>query len=285
MKLPRLCIACALALSCHAALAQSSPPELPTSPPQRPLWELGLGVAALRLPDYRGSDESRAYVLPLPFVAYRGRFFKADREGARAELLNTAHFKVDVSVAASTPVRSQRNAARAGMPALPGTVELGPNFSVELLSTAGRSPSLELRLPVRAAITLERSPRVVGATFAPHLNLDLSPAAGGWSLGLQAGPLFGNRRHHRQYYTVGAEDATAQRPAFEAAGGYAGWNALAATSRRLGNTWVGAFARYDQLRGAVFQHSPLVRSTSGLTLGLGVSWVLAASSEQVASAD
>ena len=38
----------------------------------RPLWELGLGVAALRLPDYRGSDQSSTYLLPLPYVVYRG---------------------------------------------------------------------------------------------------------------------------------------------------------------------------------------------------------------------
>ena len=50
----------------------------------RPLWELGVGVAGLRLPDYRGSDQSRGYVLPLPYIVYRGTWLKADRDGARA---------------------------------------------------------------------------------------------------------------------------------------------------------------------------------------------------------
>jgi len=47
--------------------------------------------------------------------------------------------------------------------------------------------------------------------------------------------------------------------------------------------WVGAFVRYDNLRGAAFQDSPLVRRTSGVTAGFGVSWVLDTSSELVVS--
>ena len=38
-----------------------------------PLWELGLGAYALRLPDYRGSDQSRGYLYPLPYLRYRGK--------------------------------------------------------------------------------------------------------------------------------------------------------------------------------------------------------------------
>ena len=53
---------------------------------KRPLWELGLGVAGLRLPDYRGADQSRAYALPLPYIVYRGTWLKADREIGRAHV-------------------------------------------------------------------------------------------------------------------------------------------------------------------------------------------------------
>ena len=77
--------------------------------------------------------------------------------------------------------------------------------------------------------------------------------------------------------------ATAARPAYEAHGGYSGWRAVAATSRRFGNAWVGAFVRYDNLHGAAFDDSPLVRRNSELTFGIGVSWILKTSSEFVAS--
>ena len=265
------------------------PPPLPTpanpAATQRPLWELGVGLAGLQLPDYRGSDESSAYLLPLPYIVYRGTFLKADRGGARALLLDVQRLKVDVSVAASTPARSRDNVARQGMPNLPGTFEIGPNVNYTLFASVEQKLKLDLRLPLRAAITVQRSPKAVGATFSPNLNLDLGDVAGGWNLGLLAGPLFSDRKYNQQYYGVDAAYATPQRAAYSARGGYAGWNALAATSRRYGNMWLGAFVRYDKLRGAVFEDSPLVRRTSSVTVGFGVSWVLTTSSELVSSQD
>jgi outer membrane scaffolding protein for murein synthesis (MipA/OmpV family) len=252
---------------------------------KKPLWELGLGVAGLRLPDYRGSDQSRVYVLPLPYIVYRGTWLKADRDGARALLFDTPRVKVDLSVAASTPTRSADNAAREGMPNLPATGEIGPNLNLTLMSSVEKRYRLDLRLPLRAAITVQRSPRFVGTTFSPHLNLDLGGVAGGWNLGMLTGPLFADRKYHEHLYGVDAAYATPTRAAYQARGGYAGWQALAATSRRFGNTWVGAFVRYDTLRGATFEDSPLVRRNSALTAGFGVSWILAKSSELVPSSD
>ena len=252
---------------------------------RRPLWELGLGVAGLRLPDYPGSDQSRYYLLPLPYVVYRGTWLKADRDGARALLFDSQRVKVDVSVAASTPTRSNRNEAREGMPNLSGTFELGPNLNLTLASSPQARWKLDLRLPLRGAVTIERSPTFVGTTFSPNLNLDIGGIGGGWNLGMLTGPVFADHRFHRHYYGVDAAYATPERPAYRAHGGYAGWRALAATSRRFGNAWVGAFVRYDNLRGAAFDASPLLRRTSAVTFGLGVSWILATSSELVASTD
>ena len=252
---------------------------------KKPLWELGLGVAGLRLPDYRGSDQSRSYLLPLPYIVYRGTWLKADRDGARALLFDTQRVKVDVSVAASTPTRSRDNAAREGMPNLPAVGEIGPNLNLTLARSIEHRWRLDLRLPLRAAVTLQRSPEFIGTTFSPHLNLDLAGVAGGWNLGLLTGPLFADRKYHEHFYGVDAAYATPERAAYRAHGGYAGWQALAATSRRFGNTWVGAFVRYDSLRGAVFEDSPLVRRHSALTIGFGVSWILATSAELVPSSD
>ena len=46
----------------------------------QPLWELGIGAGWLHLPHYRGSDQSRDWLLPIPYFVYRGEFFRADRE-------------------------------------------------------------------------------------------------------------------------------------------------------------------------------------------------------------
>lgn len=250
-----------------------------------PLWELGLGVAAVRFADYRGSDRFNLYALPLPFVAYRGRFLRADRDGARAILFAGRRVEVDVSLSASVPTRSKNSEARSGMPNLPGTFEIGPNVNVELWQSADRKLKLDLRLPVRQAITLESSPRTVGVTFSPNLNLDVRSFAGRWNVGMHAGPLFADRRHHEHFYGVAPEFATAERPAYRAPGGYAGWRATTSFSRRLGDAWLGGFLRYDDLGGARFGPSPLVRQGSAITAGFGVSWIFAVSSQRVVTAD
>lgn len=251
----------------------------------RPLWELGVGAVGLRLPDYRGADQSRNYLLPLPYVVYRGTWFKADRDGARAILLDSARVKMDLSLLASAPARSKHNTARSGMRDLKGLAEIGPNLNLELAHSVPGRWKLDLRLPLRAAFTLERSPRFVGTTFSPNLNLDLEGVAGGWNVGMLTGPVFGDNRYHRHFYGVDAADATGGRPAYTARGGYGGWQALASTSRRFGSTWVGAFVRYDRLDGAAFDDSPLMRRKSALAFGLGVSWILATSSERVSGSD
>ena len=287
-------VAVGLAATFGAALAQPVEPgpdvDAGLSPgrasdAKRPLWELGLGVAGLSLPDYRGSDQRRAYVLPLPYIVYRGTWLKADRDGARALLFDSQRIKVDVSAAASTPTRSADNDARQGMPNLHGSFELGPNLNLTLALSRQQRWRLDLRLPVRAAFSVERSPKFIGSTFSPNLNLDVGGVGGGWNLGLLTGPVFADRKYHDYFYGVDAAYATPNRPAYQAHGGYAGWRALAATSRRFGNTWVGAFLRYDNLRGAAFDASPLLRRSSAVTVGFGVSWILATSSELVASSD
>lgn len=246
-----------------------------------PLWEVGFGVAALRLPDYRGSDQARNYALPLPYVVYRGDFFKADREGARAVLLDVQRLEIDLSVALAVPARS--NSARQGMPELAPRFEVGPSANVDLWRTADRNAKLELRAPLRAAFTLQRSPRDVGLSFTPHVSLDVKGLAGGWDLGVQSGAIFGDRRFHSYLYGVEPQFATAQRPAFEAHGGYAGWMALAGVSRRFGNIWVGAFVRQDSLQGARIAASPLVKSERNVTAGIGVSWIFSSSRQLVAA--
>ena len=256
-----------------------------TTTTRRPLWELGVGFAGVRLPDYRGSDQSRVYALPLPFIVYRGEWLKADRDGARALLFDTERVKVDVSLAATTPTRSRNNMARDGMPDLAPTAEIGPNLNLTLAGSVAQHYRLDLRLPVRAAIAVQRSPDLVGTTFSPHLNVDIDSLAGGWRYGLLAGPMFGSRKLHEHVYGVDAAYATGARPAYQARAGYAGWQALAATSRRFGNMWVGAFARYDSLHGAVFETSPLVRRTSAVSFGFAMAWVLATSAELVTSED
>ena len=83
------------------------------------------------------------------------------------------------------------------------------------------------------------------------------------------------------FYSVAPVYARPGREAFEASGGYAGAQATAAVSKRFKKYWVGAFARYDNLSGASFVDSPLVRTRHAFSLGIGIAWVLGQSSQLV----
>lgn len=278
-------LSCAAALTGPAALAA---PAVDTPERSgRPLWELGAGVGVLSLPAWRGSDDTRSYVLPVPYFIYHGQFLRADRHGVRGVLFDSDRVDLGISLAAAPPVGSDRSGARAGMADLDATAEIGPQLDLSLWRSDDRERQLKLLLPLRSAFTLSRSPRQVGWVFSPALNLDVGDMAAlpGWRLGLRTGPIFATRRQHAYYYQVSPAEATASRPAYEAGGGYGGSQFLASLSRRYPGYWVGAYVRYDALQGAAFEDSPLVARSHYLAAGLAVAWILGESAERVSVDD
>ena len=245
----------------------------------QPLWELGVGLGALRVPHYRGSEQSHDWLLPVPYLVYRGQIFRSDRDGTRAVLLDSERVDFDISLDASPPTRSGDNRARAGMPNLAPTLEVGPN--VNLMLSRGPGWKLDLRVPLRAVVTLRSPVKAVGFTSTPVLNLDLDLA--GWNIGLQGGPLAASSRYHAYFYSADPVYATTLRPAYRAGSGFAGWGATASASRRLGDWWLAAFFRADSVAGATFINSPLITQRNNLTFGLAASWVFKVSDERVAN--
>lgn len=250
---------------------------------EQPLWEVGAGIAALSFPAYRGSDQTTNFLMPIPYFTYHGKILKADRHGLRGQLFGSDRLELTVSAALSPPATSDEIVARAGMPDLAATFEIGPELDVTLWRSENRARSVKLLLPLRAAYTLERSPRDIGWVAHPKLNLDVTDVPGlpGWKFGLLAGPLFGDQRQHAYFYSVEPQYATATRPAYAAQSGYAGMQVLASASKRFRKTWIGAFVRYDNLAGASFEDSPLVRSQNYFAGGVAVSWIFGESSTRV----
>jgi outer membrane scaffolding protein for murein synthesis (MipA/OmpV family) len=52
-------------------------------------------------------------------------------------------------------------------------------------------------------------------------------------------------------------------------------------SKRYKRIWVGAFLRYDTLRDAVFEDSPLVTDDNFAAVGIAVSWIIGESKTRV----
>jgi outer membrane protein len=242
-----------------------------------PLWEIGVGAAGIRFPDYRGSEQSRQYLLPFPALIYRGDKLKVDRQGVRGLLFDSERVVVDISLDGAVPVDSDQNAVREGMPYLDAVFEIGPSLKISLYN----SELFETRfnLPFRYAYSTDLTRLDShGTLFHPNLSFDYN---GLWHLGLSLGPLYASQEYHDYYYSVAPEYVTAARPAYRAEGGYSGMRYTLGWSRRYSGFWLGAFLRYDDLSDAVFSDSPLVTQEDALMGGISFAWFFKQSARRV----
>ncbi|WP_171013586.1 MipA/OmpV family protein [Chitinivorax sp. B] len=253
----------------------------------QPLWEAGLGAAAISLPDYRGADEQRGYLLPIPYFVYRGDRLKIDRTAVRGVVFEGQRLTLELSGNGTPPVNSKDNTARKDMPDLHPTIELGTVMKLRLSDDTWLGATPTLVLPIRAAYTIQRHPRSIGTLAGIKLNLDWAARAAtlGWNTALQFGPGVSSQRYQHYFYGVDNTNATADRPTYRPKGGYDGLQLTWSASRRLGQTWVGAFVRADNMAGTAFDDSPLLRRRTTVSAGLGVAWVLGQSSIRVPTED
>ena len=240
----------------------------------RPLWEVGAGFAAIDFPVYRGSNERKFYLLPVPYFAYNGEVLQVNRERVRGLIFKRDRIEMDVSVNGSVPARGAK--ARQGMPDLDPTLELGPSLNFHLLYSEDKRNTFDMRMPLRAVIASDFSHfRHTGWLFQPQLNLDFHDIDhSGWNIGLVGGVIYSDKHYHGYFYNVEQQYATAERSAYTASGGYAGTQFIFAFNKRHEGYWTGGFMKWDSLKGAVFADSPLVRSKEYFTVGFAVTWIL-----------
>jgi MipA family protein len=272
-RLTGCCAVVTLSMSGFSAVAADAPAARDSG---LPLWELGAGIAGLSVQQYRGSDQRLNWVIPVPYVTYRGDFFRSDKDGTRAVLLDSEGFDFDISADGSAPVRSKDSRARTGMNDLAATFEIGPNVNVLLVK--GKDWKLDLRVPLRAAFTVERRAQRIGWTLTPVLNLDIDIQ--GWNLGLQGGPIVSSRQFNGYFYDVPDTFVTTNRAAYRAKSGYGGWGLTVAGSRRLGDWWLAAYSRVDSVDGATFVNSPLVKQRANFSVGFAISYIFKTSEQR-----
>ena len=243
---------------------------------EKPLWEVGIGAACMYLPDYRGSDEGRIYVLPYPYVVYRGDIFRVDKERISGHIFETDRMLLDVSFFGSVPVKSDDNDARRGMPDLDPTFEVGPSLRFNILKGENNRYNLTLTVPVRAVFSTDfSSVRHEGWVLNPRLNLDLNDVLPGTgiNLGISLGPYFATKKYHDYYYTVDPIYATPSRPSYDSRGGYSGSTATIGLNKQWGSFLLHAFVSGDFLKGAEIEDSPLVTTKQSFMTGVAVVWV------------
>lgn len=245
----------------------------------QPLWEVGAATVLMSLPDYVGSKRQRLYVLPYPYIIYRGERLRMDREGLRGILLEERRLELDFSVGGALPVNSDDNPRRQGMPDLDAALELGPSIKIALLGKPNYE--LQLDLPLRALFIINRREFVQDGWVAhPRLVLDSYDLGGsGWDLNAKLGVNFMDQAYTNYYYGVAQPYARADRPAYRPGDGYGGFNASLILSKRWGDRLINGFARYDNIAGAVFEDSPLVETRHALRVGINLVWILSAADD------
>jgi len=251
---------------------------------EKPLWELGAGLLFLQMPDYRGSDENRRYLLPYPYFVYRGDILRVERERISGRIFETDRLLLDISLNGNVPVNSSENPDRRGMADLDPTFEIGPSLNVTLLENRQDHYKLKLTLPIRAAFSTDfSSVRHEGWVFHPRLVFEKADmiAGSGVNLGISAGPMFADRGYHRYYYAVDPPYATPTRRQYEAGGGYSGSTLTVGLNKNIKPFIIGAFVSLDFLQGAAFEGSPLVKNKYAVMTGITVSWVFLKSSKMV----
>ncbi len=254
-------------------------------PEELPLWEAGIGFTGLTIPDYRGSNEQHGYILPLPYLIYRGEMIRSDRKGVYGRLFQSERIELDISLDAGVPVSSGRNSARFGMPDLDPMIQFGPVLEWCLVKDCAANMAAQFRFPVRAALATDLSRiRGIGFVSNPYINIDfidIGPG-GGWNIGFAFGPVFATERFNDYYYRVSTMYAVPGiREAYDAGSGYSGAFLVLALSKRYDHWWFGSFVRYDNLTGAVFERSPLVKTSHAVMAGFGIVWVFGQSTTLV----
>ncbi len=242
-----------------------------------PLWELRLFSGIATIPHYRGSDESTFYAVPLPYLVYRGEFIEVDRGGVRGIFLKTEQWETDISLSGNPPVDGD-NEAREGMPDLNGIFEAGP--ALKWFFT-GRHPidELYLRLAARAAISVDIKEMFQTGYQGLRGGLNLIYANGSllkeieMGFGFNIGVDLADSDLNAYFYEVRPEYVRDGRPGYEADAGYAGASFSANIWKQLTRTIsVGAYGRWDNIDGTVFEDSPLVREKNTFILGAALTW-------------
>jgi len=249
-----------------------------------PLWECGLFCGAVRLPQYRGSDEYSEYFAPIPYFVYRGRVFRSGRDGMKGVFFRGEHVQTDLSLSGNPPV-PRDNKAREGMPNLGAMIEIGPAIRYSFLGR-GSADNLFLRASVRAALAIDVHDDLRSAGEGFRGGIDLSYL--NKSLFEKSDFRFGGRlavdfvdgEYSDYFYSVSHEYVLDSRPYYESKSGYAGFAAATYATKRLSDSFsLGAFASWINLNNTAFDESPLVKTKNNFVIGFALIWKLAESTK------
>ena len=247
-----------------------------------PLWELGIGGALYHNPSYPGSDVRTTSGFPFPYVIYRGDWLRIDRS-LQGILYESQRIKADFSAGSTSLVKSDDSDARAGMPDLDRTFDVGPALSL-LLSDPNETDSLWSRLALRTAVSVDTDDwdfTQRGWVLDGRLRYQRPLRGEALKASAEIGASFADRAYTGYFYDVPAAYATPTRSEYRADAGYAGARLGLGLSGVHGRWRWSLFGAYLNLQGTAFSDSPLLTSEHDFNLGVTVGWMFWKSKQRV----
>lgn len=258
-----------------SVLIASEPPKTNTDKTE---WSMGIGIGAFDYLLYPGAVESNRFILPVPYFTYRSPKFEVDR-GFRSFLYDSDNIVLDISADFGLPVDSEDTRARKGMPDLGFMLQIGPSLEFRLNHRSKSYFDARFEMPVRVAFVMDL-PNVdhIGYLIEPRFSFDhrrsaSAPVAHKTTIGIK----FATQDFHAYYYDVAPEYATPIRSVYKSDAGFGGSFIKYRISYKTRDYIYWMFLRYQSLRGAEFEDSPLVLKNDYYFIGVGFSWIFASS--------
>lgn len=255
----------------------------------KPLWEAGIFAATFTSPEYPASNQRQSNVIAAPLIIYRGKTFRVgDGSVVKAVAIEESWYELDVSLNASFNANSEDNEARAGMPDLDFIFEIGPQLTIFLdeydYATYGKA-KLSLEIQARAVMSTDFSNfNHRGFIFHPELSYQHKGIfSEKTDVNLSIAPAWATERLHDYFYQVDSEFITAQRPEYDASGGYLGTDlAVSVGIKVTPNLRMFVGGKVSLHSGSANSDSPLFKDNSTYSIGAGLIWRLFESNERVA---
>ena len=241
-------------------------------------WTMGIGLGVFDYLLYPGAKQSNRLIFPAPYFTYRSAKFEVDR-GIKSFIYNSETIIIDISADFALPVDSDETLARKGMPDLDFVLQLGPSLEFLLNDKNKNYFDARFEIPVRVAFAVDLdSINNIGYLIEPRFTLKHQRLSNtGLSHKATFGLKFATQEFHAYYYDVAPEFATAARAEYKSDAGFGGSFASYRISYKTNDFVYWAFVRYQSLRGAKFEDSPLVLQNDYYFLGVGFAWIFAQS--------
>lgn len=239
-------------------------------------WALGLGLGIFEYNLYPGSKATNRFVLPAPYFTYLSSKFEIDR-GIKSFIYNSNIIVIDISADFLLPVKSDGTEARKGMPDLDFMLQAGPSLEFKLNDKNKNYFEARFEIPFRLAIATNFSSiENIGYLIEPRFTFDHQRSTDtGLSHKATIGLKFATQDFYSYYYDVAPEFSTATRPVYNSDAGYGGSFFNYRVTYKAGDLVYWMFLRYQSLRGAEFEDSPLVEKQDYSLIGAGFSWIFA----------